>query len=413
MKQFLLAALWVMIIVMWRPTASAQQVKEGPEFECLKTWSTGSEYLKNQEYENAIPFFKNTIVCDKALHPSKDARKFVTVFDKLAECYFFLKHYDSAVMVYKQGYQEFQEAQYIYKIGEMYHKSLKNYDSAAFYYREYYRLTNSAEELKRIAAMYVEAGRFKDAVMVYEEYLKVDTKDEETWRYVLESFKSYYIKQFGKERWFSRCEEYSKNFPNASKDFYIGDKLDDLLKQGKYEMAVNTALEILRSDSTGKQTWWKLGKAYDALQKRREALDAFERAYQIDDKDPDLICDYAQSALDAGQIAKTWTLSAKATQLKKFGRPYYLIGEAILDGIKKCSGNVLDMPAKEAYLVAAKYYDMAAQYPDTEKNAKIRASSCRQNGPTKGDCHMGALGKLAGAACYQWMLDKEYANPCR
>ncbi len=393
--------------------AVAQQVKEGPEFECLKKWSTGSEYLKNQEYDQAVPFFRQTIQCDKKLHPAKDSRKFVTVFDKLAECYFNMKQYDSAVMVYKEGFAEFQESQYIYKIGEMYHKSLKNYDSAAFYYREYFKLTKSNEELKRIAGMWVEAGKYKDAVAVYEEYLNIDTQDEETWRYVLDSFKSFYIRQYGKDRWFKRCEDFSKHFPKASKEFYIGDKLDELLKQGQYENAANTALEILKTDSAGKQTWWKLGKAYDALQKRKEALDAFEKAYQIDPNDADLMCDYAQSALDGGQLVKTWTLGAKAGQIKKFGRPYYLIGEAILDGIKKCSGNVLDMPAKEAYLVAAKYYDIAAQYPDTEKNAKVRASSCRQNGPTKGDCHMGALGKLAGSACYSWMLDKDYANPCK
>ncbi len=403
----------VFFITMAKDRAEAQQVKEGPEFECLKTWSTGSEYWKNQEYANAVPFFKNTVVCDKELHPKKDERKFVTVYDKLADCYFNLKFYDSAVIAYKDGYAEFMEAQYIYKIGEMYHKSLKNYDSAAYYYRQYFNLTKSNDELKRIAGMWVEAAKYKEAVVVYEEFLGIDTKDEETWRYVLEGFKNFYIKQFGKEKWFKRCEDFSVNFPAASKDFYIGDKLDDLLKQGKYDMAVSTALEILKTDSTGKQTWWKLGKAYDALQKRKEALEAFERAYQIDPNDADLMCDYAQSALDAGQVAKTWSLCSKAGQLKKFGRPHYLIGEAILDGIKKCSGNVLDMPAKEAYLVAAKYYDIAAQYPDTEKNAKVRASTCRQNGPTKGDCHMGALGKLAGSGCYSWMLDKDYVSPCK
>ncbi len=389
------------------------QNQQGPDFECIKTWSTAFEYWKNEEYANAIPYFWGVTSCDKVLRPNKDERKFTTVYDKLADCYFKLKIIDSAVMVYKAGYAEFQESQYIYKIGEMYHKELKQYDSAAFYYRQYYNLTKSNEELKRIAGMWVEAAKYKDAVAVYNEYLSVDTADEETWKYVLDGFKSFVIKQYGKDYWFKKCEEYTRHFPNASKDFFIGDKLDELLKIGKYDEAIATALEILKTDSSGKQTWWKLGKAYDALQKRKEALEAFEHAYTIDANDPDLTCDYARSALESKQFGRAWNLCLKAANMRKFGLPYYLIGETILDGIKSASGNTLDMPAKEAFLVAAKYYDIAAGYPDTEKNARIRSASCRQNGPTKGDCHMGALGKLKGDSRYSWMIDQDYPNPCK
>ncbi len=400
--------------VMTSSIVYAQNVKEGtPEFECLKTWSTGYEYWKNQEYHNAIPYLFSAMQCDKTLRPEKEKRSFSTAYEKIADSYVNLKNADSAVIVYKMGHADLGDINYIYKIGEMYHKHLLKFDSAAYYYREYWKLSGSNEELKRIAGMWIEAAKYKDAVLTYKEYLQRQPQDTETWMYVLDAFKSFYIKYLGKEDWLAACDTFSYYNPNASRDFYIGEKLNALITAGKYEEAIKTAQEILEKDPKSKNAWIKMGEAYDALQKRKEAIEALTKANEVDDKDADLLCKLARLYLDDGKPARAWDLCAKAKDLKKFGMPYFLIGEAIRDGIKACSGNVLDIPAKEAYLVAAKYFDLAAQYPDVEANAKSMASFCRQNGPTKSDCFLGSLGKLKTSSCYAWMPDKEYANPCK
>ncbi|MBX7152353.1 hypothetical protein K1X84_11975 [bacterium] len=410
----LLLTLLIIILVIEAKPARAQAPKEGtPEFECLKIWSTGSEYWKNKEYANAIPFFKQAMECDKQLRPEKDKRIFTSVYEKLADCYVKLKHTDSAVAIYKLGYAETKDAQLIYKIGEMYHKQVLQFDSASVYYRQYYNLSGSVEELKRIAGMLVEAAKYKDALIIYDEYLEKNPKDQEIWVYVLDAFKSFYIKYFGKEQWLKQCQKYITALPDAPKDFFMAELLDDKLKQGQFDEVIKVAQEILAKDPKSKITWVKLAKAYDAKQQHKDALDAMLKAYALDEKDPDLICDIAQVYLDLNQFARTWEWAVKAKGIKKFGRPDYLIGEAISDGIKNCSGNVLDMPAKEAYLVAAKYYDMAAAFPDVEKNAKARSSFCRQNGPTKSDCFLGSLGKLKSASCYNWMPDHDYSSPCK
>ncbi len=407
-----LVGIWI-IAGLSAPLAG-QGVKEGtPEFECLKTWSTGYEYWKNQEYANAIPYLYRAMECDKQLRPEKEKRSFSTVYDKIADSYVHLKFADSAVMVYKSGFRDLGDINYIYKIGEMYHKQLLKFDSAAYYYRQYWELSGSDEELKRIAGMWVEAAKYKDAVMTYKEYLKRQPKDEETWKYLLDAFKNFYIKYLGKDDWLAACDTFAYYNPNASKDFYIGEKLDALIKQGKYEDAIKVADEIIATDAKSKNAWMKKGEALDALQKRTEAIEAMNKAYEIDGNDADLICKLARLYLDDGKPARTWDLALKAKELKKFGLPYYLIGEAIRDGIKACSGNVLDIPAKEAYLVAAKYFDQAAQFPDVDANAKSMASFCRQNGPTKSDCFLGSLGKLKTSGCYAWMPDRDYPNPCK
>jgi tetratricopeptide (TPR) repeat protein len=402
------------LIVTIAATSHGQNVKEGtPEFECIKTWSTASEYYKNGEFQNSIPYFWTAMACDMTLRPQKEKRLFTSVYDKLSDSYFQLQQIDSAVAVLKLGYRDLEDNGYMYKIGEMFHRSLKQYDSAAVYYRRYYDLSGSVEELKRIAGMWIEAAKYQEALKVYEEYLKKNPTDQETWVYVLDSFKSFYIKYNGREKWLTACDTFAVFFPTASKEFYIGEKLDDLLKKGEYEKAIRTADEILAVDANSKSAWMKKGKALDALRKGKEAIECYEKAYAIDPQDADLICDLARLYLDQGQLARTWSLCLKAKDIKKFGRPYFLIGEAVRDGIRRCSGNTLTMPAKEAYLVAAKYYDMAAAYPDVDVNARTMAGTSRQNGPTKSDCFMGSLGKLKNDPCYDWMPDRDYASPCK
>lgn len=390
-----------------------QGTQQGPEFECLKTWSTASEYYKNAEYANAVPYFWTAMTCDKTLRPTKDKRSFSSVYDKLSDSYVQLQMVDSAVFVLKLGYSDMSEPQFVYKIGELFHKKLKIYDSAAVYYRSYYDLTGAVEEIKRIGGMWIEAAKYKDALKAYEEYLDKNPKDEETWKYVLDSFKNFYIKYNGRDKWLASCDKYTELFPKASREFYIAEKLDDQLKRGDFDGVIQTAFDILAKDSTSKATWVKLGEAYDAKQQHKDATAALEKAYELDHKDPDLMCRLARLYLDGGRLGSTWSLCVKAKDLKKFGLPYFLIGEAIREGIKNCAGNQLTVPAKEAYLVAAKYYDIAAQYPDVDKNAKIMASTCRQNGPTKSDCFMGSLGKLKNDPCFNWMPDRDYASPCK
>lgn len=388
-----------------------QSAQEGtPEFECLKIWSTGSEYWKNQEYANAIPYFWKALECDKSLH-GKDSLKFTSGYEKLADCYYQIKRFDSAIYVRKKGYQLLQKPQHIYEIGVVFHKGMLNFDSAAHYYRWYYQISGQTEELKRIAGMWMEAAKYKEAVMVYDEFLDKDTKDEATWVYVLDPLKKSYIKVVGKDKWLERCKKYTELFPNGTKDFYIADLLDAQLKQGDYDGVIKTALEIIQKDPNSKNTLIKLGEAYDAKLKHKDAIDAYERAYKLDDKDAELVCKLARVYLDIGSRSKTWSLALKAMELRKFGQPYFLIGLAIIDGIKSCSGNVLTIEAKEANMVALKYFEQASGFPDTEKNAKSYASVCRQNGVTKSDSFMGSLGKLKTTSCYSWMLDTDYKNP--
>lgn len=401
----------IALILTLSKVGHAQNYQEGTqEFECLKIWSTGSEYWKNKEFSNAIPYFWKTIECDGALH-SKDSLKFTSVYEKLADCYYQVKKFDSAIYVRKAGYSLLKNPEHIFEVGLIYHKGLLNFDSAAYYYREYYKLSGNIEELKRIAGMWMEAAKYKEAVLVYDEFLDKDTKDEATWVYVLDPLKKSYIKIVGKDKWLERCQKYTELFPKGPKDFYISDLLDAKLHQGDYDGAIKTAMEIVQADPSSKSAWMKLGEGYDAKLMHKEAIDAYEHAYKLDDKDPDLICKLARVYLDEGNRPKTWSLSLKAMELRKFGQPYFLIGLAIMDGIKICSGNVLTIEAKEANMVALKYFDQASGFPDTEKNAKSYASVCRQNGITKSDSFMGSLGKLKSSSCYSWMPDTDYVNP--
>lgn len=389
-----------------------QNLQEGtPEYECLKVWSTGSEYWKNKEYGNAVPYFWQAMDCDRQLRPDKEKRLFGSVFEKLADSYVRLKKLDSAIYVFRLGLKYTDDPLNIYRIGEVYHKHALQFDSAAVYYRKYYDATKSAEEIKRIAGMWVEAGKYKEALTTYSEYLDLKPDDQEIWVYILDPFKNQYKKIYGKDKWLEQCLKFSELFPQANRDFYVNDLLDQDIKAGMYDRAIKTAREILAKDSTSKVIWVKLGDIYDAKQDRDNAIASYEKAVSLDAQDPDLLCKLARVYLDNKQFSKTWSLSLQAADIRKFGQPYFLIGITILDGIKQCSGNVLSIEAKEANMVALKYFEMASKYPDKEKDALSYASVCRQNGITKSDSFMGSLGKLKNSGCYGWMLDRDYYNP--
>jgi len=404
----------ILLMMVFAVALHAQNGAEGSaEFECLRAWSNASEFWKNQDYARALPLFRSVMVCDQALRPAKEQRLFKSVYEKLADCYMHLKFPDSAVAALHAGYEDFNDPYYLYKIGEIYHKNLLQFDSAAVYYRKNYDLTGAAEELRRLGSMWIEAANYKNALIVYEEYLEKNPKDEEIWKYTLESMKKFYIKFYGKEKWVDACKKYSELFPNASNDFFVIEKMEMHLKRGEYDDLIRWAKEVLNRDSTNSKVWTLLSKAYDAKERHPDAISALERANRLDKKNPDILCDLARLYLEDGQYTKTWPLALEAKGLKKFGMPYYLIGESIRLGIGHCAGDKLTVSAKEAFLVAAKYYDQAAAFPDVEKSARMLAASCRENGPTKEDCFLHALGKLKSDACYSWMLEKEYIAPCK
>lgn len=380
--------------------------KGTPEFDCLKTWSTASEYYKNEEFTSAVPYFWKALACDKTLRPTKEDRIFTTVYDKLAEAYVNLSFPDSAVLTYKMAYKDFAEVNYIYAIGNMFESKLSEPDSAIAYYREYYNLTKDPEELKRIAGVQISASQYEESIATYEEYLAIVPDDVGIWRYMLDSFGSFYKKFKGKEEWLAKCMAFAKSFPEEDISFFVNELLEKDIKEGNYDRALESIALLLNSNPNNTAAYEKRGKVYENLGKYDLALADYKKIQELKPDDATNVCRIADMQIELGSLALAYQTANSAINIKSdFGFPYYLQGKAIVEQIRICVKQKGEQKAqdREAYVLAHARFAKAASFFDVKANAEAQRDFCAQNFPTTEDKFYGRTGAINNDSCYGWV----------
>lgn len=380
--------------------------KGTPEFDCLKTWSTASEYYKNVEFKNAIPYFWKALACDKSLRPAKADRVFTTVYDKLADSYLNLNFPDSAVISYKMAYKDFNDVNYIYSIGNMFESKLSKPDSAISYYRKYYNLTKDPEELKRIAGVQISASKYEESIATYEEYLKIVPDDVGIWRYMLDSFGSFYKKFKGKDVWLKNCMAFAKNFPDEDISFFVNELLEKDIKEGNYDRALESIGLLLNSNPNNTSAYEKRGKVYENLGKYDLAMADYKKIKELKPEDATNVCRIADMQIELGKLAQAYQTANEAIKINsEFGFPYYLQGKAIVEQIRICVKQKGEQKAqdREAYQLAHARFSKAAGFFDVKANAEAQRDFCVQNFPTTEDKFYGRTGAINSDGCYGWV----------
>ncbi len=91
-----------------------------------------TEYLKKENYVNAIKYFNYAIELDKENH---------LAYKNLGTVYYLQKDYNNAVKFYNQAYNiNNSDAELLNYLGET-HSKLKDFEQAIFYYEEYIKLS--------------------------------------------------------------------------------------------------------------------------------------------------------------------------------------------------------------------------------------------------------------------------------
>ncbi len=101
--------------------------------------------------------------------------------------------------------------------------------------------------------------------------------------------------------------------PDPSNQVLAQELADALLQGGRADAAVTVLQQLLRQGQNNKETWVRLGLCHARLRQLPDALDAFNKAQQLDPDDPQLLANRITVLKDLGRFADAQTLIDKLT----------------------------------------------------------------------------------------------------
>ncbi|HNW36409.1 MAG TPA: tetratricopeptide repeat protein, partial [Candidatus Ozemobacteraceae bacterium] len=181
---------------------------------------------------------------------------------------------------------------------------------------------DNRETLRGLAIAFFNNSRPADAVSLFKTVLELDEKDPECWMLLGKSYESQSkVKEaseaFEKAKQFGRKDQEIRNLVgyDLARALYATGKIDDAISE--YKKTIRTATD----SATG---WYELGRLYDDLRDIDQAIEAYKKAFEADDKRGEAVMriaelfrseaklDEALGVLELIVRKKEWTDRAKA-----------------------------------------------------------------------------------------------------
>ncbi|MGB9664852.1 MAG: tetratricopeptide repeat protein [Ignavibacteria bacterium] len=377
-----------------------------------RKWSLFSEYHKNGDYETALPYGFEILDINPA--------KFKTIFLKLEDCLVYLHDSTNVDEATKKLYAD--TLMYIYEL------AIKTQpENAAYYYKKmgYYLETwYSGREEDAIRAYQKAYELDKDLDFYYVDrlgllYIKL-ANDENNYR--LKAFELYQeasTKDPNNPIPLDRMKSLAENIEQLIQITYNAWKLDPenlqkawqyasiTYQSGEYEKAIEP-LEFLVKKDPGSETYWsRLATCYQKTEKYSKAIEAYKKAFSINDKVREYPLNMGICYKELGQFATARTYFYKAAEVdKNWGLPYIYEATLYQAAVQKCGS--FDFMDKIVLQLAVDTYRKAKSIdPGVANIADEAIQSLSNSVPTKEEYFFrrlksGTVVKIEGP-CYNWI----------
>lgn len=281
-------------------------------YEKNKALSLGLEYYKNQQYYDAIPYFRRII---EEIDPDEERG-----WKYLADSYLRLDMPDSAMAVYKQGLEKFPDRGYLHRgcalvcqkrASEDPSVQEEQLENALVEYKLACELdTTDAFSAEQIARIYLSRGELDSAIIWFEISTQANSNNVAVWEKLADLY-------LIRGNWEGVREAYS-NLHRIQPE-----KAENILNLGRafantgdYENAVNTLQSYIESNPEDAKGYQYMGLIHAANKKYSDAMDAFAEAEKIDPQNTKLLLDMADTYVDMGQYGNAESYLVKARRIE-------------------------------------------------------------------------------------------------
>jgi tetratricopeptide (TPR) repeat protein len=314
MKKVILASLLVIvfsaIIISCASTQSAntsaqqttsqmdQAKKDSLDYETKKALSLGTEYYKNGQYAEAIPYFKKIVT---ELNPEEDR-----AWKYLADSYFRLNLPDSAFAVYAEGISKFPKIAYLHRgLAVLYQKKASEattgaeqwVDSAMVEYNRAYELDNKESfSAAQIGRIFVSRAQLDSAIYWFDVSTKADSNDAEIWTRLEELYQV-------RGNWVGLRTVYTNlHRLDTENQEYILNLARALANTGQYDEAMATLQDYITKNPDDMKGYQFMGLIQAANKKYTDAINSFKEAEKRAPDNSKLLFDIADTYVEMEQF---------------------------------------------------------------------------------------------------------------
>ena len=365
------------------------------EYELLKQMSTGTEYHKNKIWRRAIkPFWK--------VAELDTAKRFPTLYTKLAECYLNLDPPvpDSAEVVYRAGIKVYPDQPHLHRSlawlltgkGEV-EEAIAEYQKAVELDPEY------ADDYLRLGNLLIKNDQPEDAIPIFEKRVQMVPDDNES----LKVLSQLYGVVGDESARVEALENTLKQDPTNSEIMFNLGQI--YFKQNEFAKAVEKFDMYLAIKPDDVYALEFFGNAQQNLGKFQQAIRTYEKIVAIDAQQKKIFCEMATCYKELNKFSIARNYADKALKIdSNYGLAYIVRGEIYEACADACAkGRQLKFDDKLVYELAYKEYQKAKKEPGYAGLASRRMEYVQPSMPTKGDRFMHQGQTKSKLDCHKWI----------
>jgi tetratricopeptide (TPR) repeat protein len=361
--------------------------------ELSQLYSFGSEYFKNKNYKEALPYLWKVFV-----NNSKNSSRAI---GKIAESYFKEKKIDSTLIACYKGLEKFPTNQKLHYYAGFLQKELGKSSCAIPHYEAMVaKNPKSIAYLSTLAFLYSKSQKYEKAIETQQKVIDLDPSNAKAQDTIAR-----YIAASGE----SPLAAWEKAWNQDNTNFKAGRNFAKYaIEEGEYEKA-KAPLDVIIAKEPKISDYKLRASACENLGQYNSAIHDLNACLMMEPDDADVILSIAEnySTLNKFKTANNWI--SKAIRKKPgYGKPYIVRGEMVEAMVAHCQdkrGGKVELEDKIAYEEAQKIYRQAQKDVAYKAKSKTKIKNLNPFIRTKEDIFMNPNAKIK-SACYSFLVGK-------
>lgn len=361
-------------------------------FDNIRRWySFGSEYYKNKNYKNALPYLWKVFLNDTAQYARNAVRK-------IADSYFQMQQADSTLLVCYRGLKFFPDLVILHYYAGFIQENLGRIECAIPHYEAMVAENpDKAEYLEKLAFLYYKVDNEK-AIEVQNKLVDLDPTNSK-YANDLALYSEYFYGAGG------GLDAYKKAWENDPQNIDFAFKYGKAAyNAGEYNEALIALSAVVKKNPKYKEAHSLIARCDESLEKYESAIAEYKIMLETAPDDADIMCEIANDYRNINQFSNAHYWVNRALRAKPgYGRPHMVMAEVYETSVTFCQNSNKRKRKYDdglVYELAKREYEQAMKDRNFVADARRRINSLKPYLPTEEEKFMNQNRRDLKDSCY-------------
>jgi tetratricopeptide (TPR) repeat protein len=355
------------------------------------------DYAKKQNWEKVRKYGWELVYGDKK-------RKFKSVYDKLADSYFYTNQLDSTLLVCQMGLKDVGDRTRLHYYAAYIQFKLGRYACAEKHYKKLLdKKPNEISYWKPYTQCLIKQNK-EEAIKAQEKVVELTNNDQKEQTLLAQLYDKYGLNALDAYVQSWKSKPVKENISSAEKVSQMA------LQQGQEALGIEIAQEALKLDPKNKNLLRNIAELYHSNMNYGNAIKYYKKYMSVDGENVDALCAISDIYREKKDWQSARNYARKAMKLdSKSGKPHIALANVYQTAATECLNTVLEgkptIDVKLVFKYAYDEYGKAAKDPAyaAEAKAKRKWLKSSQLIPTKEDTFLHPNVKKPRGKCFSWI----------